>query len=275
LGADAEVIGIASTVEAFGPIRFAVAERPRTEQPIFLGAHQVDRIVTVLAEARLELLDAAGDDERLEKIVGRLNLDQIVLTGHPGAVALFGRMVPGDRVRTVQSAVSLAHAVSTHAVAPTTGGAEPILDEDRAEPHDGATLYRFATVTMGDLIANLDGSQDRAVDLAIAFARAFTTSDCIRPDFMLFNVRDQRPVNLAGAFEEPVRADGGGVLPESARRLLVYQRDQDRTYDQPPLSTAIACPAWLAERLEIAENAALPSALGRIRNTLADRLAQG
>ncbi len=128
---------------------------------------------------------------------------------------------------------------------------------------------------MRDLVTNLDGSQGRAVDLAIAFARAFTTSDCIRPDFMLFNVRGPRPVNLAGAFEEPVRADDGGVLPESARRLLIYQRDQDRTYDQPPVSTAIACPSWLADRLELAETAALPSALGRIRNALADRLAEG
>src|SRR2546430_6782644 len=54
LAPDADVIGAAATVAAFGSVRFAVAGRPCTEQPILLGTEQVERIVGLLAAIRMD-----------------------------------------------------------------------------------------------------------------------------------------------------------------------------------------------------------------------------
>ena len=150
---------------------------------------------------------------------------------------------------------------------------------------NSATLYRYATVDLRELIANLDGGRSRALDLAVGFARAFATSmptgkantfaNHTRPDLVLLSVRSDQPVSLVGAFERPVRAAEGGFLTESAALLLNYLKEQDEVYGTSPELTVAACPAWLAEAVsqtksgaEMPPRESLPAALDRIRAEL-------
>lgn len=277
--------------------RGKAGSRPTTEYLLFLGEAQADRVVTALAERAADLAAAASDDNRLAEVVGELGLDAMGITGHPGAVALFGRMVADAPETNVDAACQVAHAISTHEVIDQFDYFTAVDDEAQDDAETGAgmigsvefnsaTLYRYATVDLRELAANLDGDHERALSTAIAFAKAFATSmptgkantfaNHTRPDLVLLAVREDQPVSLVGAFERPVTAGRGGYVAESAGRLVTYLGEQDEAYETSPRLTVASYPASLAEEVARAKTGAdlparetLPSALERVRADLA------
>lgn len=299
LAATKDLIGFETVNAMFGgklKAEKASNDRPATPYLLFLGEQQLERVVDRLAGAAADLA-AAGDDEKtVKEVVGRLNLTELGITGHPGAVALFGRMVADAPDVNVDAACQVAHAISTHAVENEFDYFTAIDDYVESARETGAgmigtvefnsaTLYRYATVDLEELVRNLDGERERALDLAVAFARAFalsmptgkqnTFANHTRPDFVMLAVRTDQPVNLVGAFEKPVIAGHRGLMVESVAALLRYLHDQDDVFGTAPVELTASYPAWLKEELnKLVENlpapVAFPDALTRVRNTLAE-----
>lgn len=266
-------------------------ERPVTEYLLFLGQDQVERVSDSLAGQHAALAAAGGDEKKTEEAIAELKLDRVGVTGHPGAVALFGRMIADSPDTNVDAACQVAHALSTHAV-DLEFDYFTAVDDNADEDNKGAgmlgtvefnsaTLYRYASVSLRDLIANLDGEPEHAVNVALAFARAFVTSmptgkrstfgNSTRPDFVLLTVRIDQPVSLVGAFEKPVRSrDGEGLMAESCKSLLRYRSEQDELYGTEPTSEAAVFPGWLAEEIngQDVKPVSLPVALDMVRDEL-------
>lgn len=300
LAAHADLIGMLAAAESFKVKAVKPKDdtaRPVTEYLLFLGDAQTDRIVGALAGSEERLAAAAGNEEQLTQVIAGLALSRIGVTGHPGAVALFGRMIADAPEGNVDAACQVAHAISTHEVIDQYDYFTAVDDEAQEAAETGAgmigsvefnsaTLYRYATVDLRELTANLDGEPDRAVSIALAFAQAFATSmptgkantfaNHTRPDLVLLAIRDDQPVSLAGAFERPVPATGSnGLVAESAARLITYLRDQDEVYGTSPRLVAAAYPAWLSDAIPrgkadvgLPPRESLPDALDRVRAEL-------
>jgi CRISPR system Cascade subunit CasC len=274
--------------------------RPVTEYLLFLGEEQVDRVVAALGMVAADLAASGDDFDRLKAVVAPLGLDRLGVTGHPVAVALFGRMVADSPETGVDAACQVAHAISTHRLSENQFDFFTAVDDVAADAGErgtgmigaiefsSATLYRYACVDMRSLVINLDGEADRALDAAVAFAKAFalsmpsgrrtTFANNTRPDFVLLNVREDQPVSLVGAFEEPVSEDGGGLIGPSVSALLRYAADQDVAYSSRPAASLAICPAWLGDaldrdqRITTPETAPLNAVLERIRTVLAAQI---
>ena len=197
---------------------------------------------------------AAGqEDAKLDKAAC-----QAALKTHPSVdLALFGRMVADDPTLNFDAAAQVAHAISTHAV---ENEYDYFTAVDDCAPEDNAgaghlgtvefnssTLYRYATVNVGALRNMLGARTPEAVRaFADAFIRSMPTgkqntfANWTRPDAVYVTVRRDQPVNLAGAFEKPVRAGSEGFVENSVRALADYARETYADFAaQPALALAV------------------------------------
>ncbi len=182
---------------------------------------------------------------------------------------LFGRMVASDPSLSYDAAAQVAHSISTHAVQNEFDYFTAVDDcapEDNAgaghigtTEFNSATLYRYATVNVAELGEWLSGDTAEAVK---GFVRAFCTSmptgkqnsfaNRTLPDAVYIAVRNDQPVNLAGAFEKPVRGGEEGYLAASEKALADYAR---KTYERfapaPTLSLATSRSETLASLAEM------------------------
>ena len=185
---------------------------------IFWSNRQLDRL------ARLAL---SSDKPTKKEAAEAADLE------HGIDVALFGRMVADDADFNVDASVQVAHALSTHAVEieqdyftavddhnPTSEtGAGMIGTVD----FDSATLYRYATINVAGLQANLAGDAEATVRAIEAFVSAFVTSmptgkqntfaNRTTADCVIVAVRTDQPLNLVGAFEDAIESEAAHVRP--------------------------------------------------------------
>ncbi|MEI2777233.1 MAG: type I-E CRISPR-associated protein Cas7/Cse4/CasC [Tetrasphaera sp.] len=194
----------------------------KTQYLVFWSNRQLDRL------ARLAL-DTEG---KPSKAHAKAAADE----EHGIEVALFGRMVADAADLNVDAAVQVAHAISTHAVTPEQDYYTAV-DDANVEEETGAgmigviefnssTLYRFATVDVAGLHNNL-GDPEATARAVEAFVNGFVASmptgkqntfaNRTVPEAVLVCVREDRPVNLVGAFEDAVDNDGGFTRPSVAR----------------------------------------------------------
>lgn len=203
---------------------------------LFFGRSQLDRIVDLIADRVDELV--ALDDAALEAALKDVAIQQELLTGHPDDVALFGRMVADLPTLNVDAATQVAHALSTHPVETEFDYFTAVDDENPAEDtgagmigtveFNSATLYRYATVGLHQLVENLGGDIDAAGNALQRFVDGFVRSmpgghqnsfaHRTLPSLVAVMIRADQPVNLVSAFEEPVRSQGG-IAAKSAERL--------------------------------------------------------
>jgi CRISPR system Cascade subunit CasC len=151
-------------------------------------------------------------------------------------IALFGRMVANDHTLTVEAASMFSHALSTHKVDNEIdffAAVDEIQREERKEESgagmtstlefNSATYYRFAALNL-DMLADSDhlGSMSKAerqsvvrtfveaTIRAIPGARKNTMNGNTMPNYVLGVVRQKgHPIQLANAFENPVRPNNG------------------------------------------------------------------
>lgn len=156
-------------------------------------------------------------------------------------IALFGRMVADDPALNTDASAQVAHAISTHKVE-NEYDYYTAMDDRTPEDQAGAgmigtvefnssTLYRYATVAAHDLKNNLEDANVTAKAVK-EFIRAFvcsmptgkqnTFANVTPPYAVMVAIRQDQPVNLAGAFETPVKAGDGGYLEKSAKALADY-----------------------------------------------------
>ncbi len=218
-------------------------DQPLTEYLVFFSNLQLDRLAEV----------AAGSGGGVDARAAKAALNQ----AHSVDVALFGRMVADDASLNVDAACQVAHAISTHPVTTEFDYYTAVDDQNPAEEtgagmigtieFDSATLYRYATVNVDALRANL-GSDEATARAVAAFVRSFVTSmptgkqntfaNRTAPDAVVVMAREGRPVNLVGAFEEAVRGQEGYVAASCAA-LAKYATDMDSSFGNAPRTTWI------------------------------------
>ncbi|WP_405889426.1 type I-E CRISPR-associated protein Cas7/Cse4/CasC [Streptomyces sp. NBC_00133] len=218
----------------------------------FYGRRQLDDIAALVDGRTAELTALTDTDLAIE--VKNLPVQEKLSTSHPLDVALFGRMVADIPTLNVDAAVQVAHALSTHATELEFDYYTAVDDEnEKAETGAGmighigfnsATLYRYATVGLHQLLDNLT-EPEAAVSAVEEFVTSFALSvptgygnsfaHRTRPSLVAVVVRADQPVNLVSAFEEAVStADAPGIAAASARNLArEYTRTQGAWGDTP------------------------------------------
>lgn len=220
----------------------AADELELTEYLVFFSNRQLDQ----LAELAVESGDAAPSKPAAKAILK---------SGNSFDLALFGRMVANDADLNVDAACQVAHALSTHAVTNEFDYYTAVDDKNPEEEtgagmigtveFNSATLYRYATVSVGGLWDNLGDSEatGRAVE---AFLRSFvqsmpsgkqnTFANGTLPEAVVVMVRESRAVNLVGAFEEAVTSSGSGFVRGSCGQLVKHAKEIAEAYADEPLA---------------------------------------
>lgn len=245
---------LASAVLAPLGIKPAQKKEQETSYLLFFGRRQLAAIAD-LAAARAEELDGLPDDE-LKEAAKQLPVRETLSEGHPLDVALFGRMVADIPALNVDAATQVAHALSTHA-AETQFDYYTAVDDENTDAETGAgmigtvefnsaTLYRYATVGVHQLLDNL-GDRDATADTVRLFLDAFARSmptghqnsfaHRTLPSCVVASLRTDQPVNLVEAFEKPVLSSPGGYAEESAKRLAVEYAGLGEVWSLPAART--------------------------------------
>ena len=200
-------------------------------------------------------------------------------------MALFGRMVASDPSLNYDAAAQVAHSISTHEV---RNEYDYFTAVDDCAPNDNmgaghlgtvefysATLYRYATVNVQELVQYL---KEDAPVAARNFVKAFllsmptgkqnTFANRTAPDLAYVTLRRDQPVNLAGAFERPVRANGEGYVGASVRALGHYALRTYQSFVTPPEQAFCVGAAEGAEAL--APSVGMQELLDAVQNMVAD-----
>lgn len=217
----------------------------------FLGKSQRD----ALAQAAI---DGEKDKKKLQEI----------LSSNPAIdIALFGRMVADDQNLNEDASAQVAHAISTHQVSNEYDFFTAVDDISKEESqgagmlgtveYNSSTLYRYANVAAHELLNQL-GSVEDAVGAIRLFVEAFakslptgkvnTFANQTLPQSILLTIRDDRPVNLVSAFEEPVRSNDGYV--EKSIKKLLKEEEKVLKFVNKPLHTYYITMADMEEKIE-------------------------
>jgi CRISPR system Cascade subunit CasC len=107
---------------------------------------------------------------------------------------------------------------------------------------NSATLYRYATVAVPQLVENLGGDEEAALDALVRFIDGFARSipsghqnafaHRTLPSMVAAVVRTDQPVNLVSAFERPIRSSDG-LGARSAQQLAEELRKVDERWASP------------------------------------------
>ena len=217
----------------------------------FLGKSQRD-----------SLAKAAIDGEKDKKKL------QDILSSNPAIdIALFGRMVADDQNLNEDASAQVAHAISTHQVSNEYDFFTAVDDISKEESqgagmlgtveYNSSTLYRYANVAAHELLNQLGSVEDTvgAIRLFVeAFAKSLPTgkvntfANQTLPQAILVTIRDDRPVNLVSAFEEPVRSNDGYV--EKSITKLLKEEEKVLKFVNKPLHTYYLTLADMGEKIE-------------------------
>jgi CRISPR system Cascade subunit CasC len=204
-------------------------------------------------------------------------------------VALFGRMAAKAPELNVDASAQVAHAISTHSVetefdyftamddrAPASKtGAEMIGNVE----FNSSTLYRYATLAVHELYGQLARDADATARAAAEFVRAFVFSmpdgrrnsfaNYTTPDAVYAAIRGDRPVNLVGAFENPVPAENGYTAASLKRFGEHVQKVCTHFAAKPKKAYVIAWSEAFRALGEASDSDALPESIAAdIRETL-------
>jgi CRISPR system Cascade subunit CasC len=211
----------------------------------FIGARQAKNLARLAADTDFGALDALKDKEKTRAEAELKSAAQAVL-GQDNAVdiALFGRMVADDPSLNSDASAQVAHAISTHK-AEIEFDYFTAVDDRSPEDRVGAgmvgtiefsssTLYRYATVAVHELYGQLAENADATAKAVVEFVRAFalsmpsgkinTFANHTPPAAVYAVIWDKRPVNLVGAFENPIKSTEG-YTAASIRRLGEYAQN--------------------------------------------------
>lgn len=232
-GTDTDGVVTASTDVA--PTSGAVEQ---SKYLLFLSASQIDRL------ARLAI-DAQASGDAVDKAAARAAAQG----DNSVDVALFGRMVADANDLTIDAAAQVAHAISVHEV---NNEFDYFTAVDDRAPEDNAgagmlgfiefnssTLYRYAAVNVEQLAKNLGdaAATAKAVEVFLtAFVKSMPTgkqntfANRTLPETVVFSVRTDQPVNLVGAFEEPVNAAAAARATLATKALVTRLQAVEQAY---------------------------------------------
>jgi CRISPR system Cascade subunit CasC len=201
-------------------------------------------------------------------------IDQVrAAIGKTADIALSGRMATSGLMTSVDGAMAIAHAITTHAVEPQDVDwftAVDDLTQDAGETGAGhldtqqfssGVFYRYASLNLKQLQVNLGllpnmksaetpESRKAALEVArhVMHMLATVVPSAKQQSFAAHNLADfavasfaDQPISLANAFETPVLRDrNGGFLPPSVRALADYWARVHKAYDLDETALAFA-----------------------------------
>lgn len=155
-------------------------------------------------------------------------------------VALSGRMATSGLMTTIDGALAVAHAITTHTVDADIDWFSAVDDlQELGSGHldtqefSSGVFYRYASLNLKQLQENLGNApREKALEIAAHVLHMLATEvpSAKQQSFAAHNLADlsmvsfsDLPVSLANAFEEPVKASsGGGFLRPSISALHKY-----------------------------------------------------
>ena len=188
-------------------------------------------------------------------------------------IALSGRMATSGLMTSVDGAMAVAHAITTHAVEPQDIDWFTAVDDliqDVGETGAGhlntqefssGVFYRYASLNLKQLQVNLgllaemksmetDESRKRALNIArhVCHLLATVVPSAKQQSFAAHNLADfaivsfaDQPISLANAFEQPIRLDNNrGFLNPSIQALKKYWARMNRAYGLDEQARAFA-----------------------------------
>ncbi len=184
-----------------------------------------------------------------------------ILKSNPAIdIALFGRMVADDPSLNEDASCQVAHAISTHAVE-TEFDFFTAVDDLSKEDSQGAgmlgtveynssTLYRYANVAVHEFLKQI-GDKEQTVQSLKLLIEAFVNSlptgkvntfaNTTLPEFVMISIRDDRPVNLVSAFENPVKAyKDEGYAKQSIVKLLKEYEKAEKFVDKAKYTSVLS-----------------------------------
>ncbi|SEA61241.1 CRISPR system Cascade subunit CasC [Bowdeniella nasicola] len=256
-------------------------------------AKKVTGYLLFLSNAQIDLLaKEAIDSVREEREIDKKTAKAVLRADNSIDLALFGRMVADWPDGNVDAACQVAHAISTHP-AETEFDFFTAVDDVKAQAEDAdagagmmgtvefasATLYRYATINMDQLVENL-GTTDSAIAAVKAFAEAFITSmptgkvntfaNFTLPAAVIVTVRSSQPISYVGAFETPVRATTqSGYTEKSVSAIANFAKEIESTYRMTPEASFVVTLDTHAEALaELGERVSFPELAEKLTTTL-------
>lgn len=208
----------------------------------FLGVKQAQNLAKLILE----------NDKLTKK-----ETEKLLTKGHSIDIALFGRMVADDPSLNADASAQVAHSISTHKI---ENEYDYFTAVDDMAPKDNAgagmigvvefnssTLYRYATVAVHELNEELAGEREAVKKAVVTFAKAFITSmptgkqntfaNRTLPDAVMVTIRADQPINMVGAFEDPIKAGQEGYAQKSINALLNYADEVYSTFAEKPEKT--------------------------------------
>jgi len=215
-------------------------EEKKTSVLLFLGNDQIEALASLCHQHWDQILAESKKSALPKDLISSLRSS---LQGSRAAdLALFGRMIAEDPGLNVDAACQVAHALSTHRVAPEfdyfTGKEDLPSEGETGAPMVGtqefnsACFYRYANIDFKQLQSNLQGDRELALSGVRAFLKSFvmsipkakqnSTAAQNLPSFVMIVVRDKGLASLANAFVRPVDGLNAGLMVNSVEALAKY-----------------------------------------------------
>lgn len=233
----------------------------------FVSSRQIQNIAKLAATYHKD-----SSAKEAKKKAYKADLEKAVNSEPSVDILLFGRMAASNPTLNYDAAAQVAHSISTHTVNNEYDYFTAVDDCEKDTTGAGhlgtvefnsSTLYRYATVNIRELAENLNADE---LKMAVrGFAEAFIRSmprgkqnpfaNRTLPNMTYVTLREDQPVNLAGAFERPVAAEDKGYVAESEAALM---KEAGRVYKD---YVAAPSKAWViggeygdfAEKVNLAE----------------------
>jgi CRISPR system Cascade subunit CasC len=234
-------------------------EEKKTSVLLFLGRDQIEALTTLCHEHWDKLFadtlkkEGALPKPVISKLKGSLQGSRAV------DLALFGRMIAEGPGQNVDAACQVAHALSTHRVAPEFDYYTAVDDLGRddetgagmigTQEFNSACFYRYANIDLRQLERNLQSDRALALSgvraflqsfvMAIPKARQNSTAAQNLPSFVMIVVRDKGLASLANAFARPVDGRGRGLTVNSVEALARYWGKHTEMYGTNGIRRAV------------------------------------
>jgi CRISPR system Cascade subunit CasC len=224
--------------------------KPRSEQDarsdmlVYTTREAIAKMATLLREGDAE------SDEQLAAEFGNLISECVAVPD----MALCGRMLETGILKdtTVEAALQVAHAISTHEARPEVDyyvAADDVPGEDAGAGFvdeamfGSACFYKYFSIHFGTLVGNLKGNEQLAAHTVGAFIHGAALANPTGkqnsfaahnpPDGILVEIRNT-PISYANAFARPVTAQGErDIISQSIAELAQYVHDIENGYGKP------------------------------------------
>ena len=221
----------------------------------FISAKQIESIARIADSYFREQVesmkkkDKDSKEKEYEKLIKEaINKEQSV------DIMLFGRMSAKNNNLNYDAAAQVAHAISTHTISNeydyfTACDDVNITDNEGAGhlgtvEYNSSTLYRYATVNLGELFYKDDLTIDEVTNIVKGFTNAFiksmptgkqnTFANRTLPYFVYATIREDQPINLVGAFEKPIKRSEEGFEIASEKALIDESKCVYENYTAKP-----------------------------------------